>query len=63
VGDVIDVLVEGIEEDEGVAFGRWRGQAPDIDGIVLLDAGQTGEIVSARIVDSLGYDLEGEVIA
>jgi ribosomal protein S12 methylthiotransferase len=59
---VVDVLVEGMDPDEDVVAGRWRGQAPEIDGVVLLDGGTTGEIVSARIVDSLGYDLEGEVV-
>lgn len=57
----LEVLVEGIDEDEGVVVGRWRGQAPEIDGLVLLDSGEPGEIVSAKIVDVLGYDLEGEV--
>ncbi len=62
VGMTTDVLVEGIDPDEGVIIGRWRGQAPEIDGLVLLDGGCVGEIVSAKIVDSLGYDLEGEVL-
>ena len=61
VGQTLEVLVEGVDEDDGVVVGRWRGQAPEIDGLVLLDLGKPGEIVSARIVDSLGYDLEGEV--
>jgi ribosomal protein S12 methylthiotransferase len=55
------VLVEGIEDDEGTVFGRWRGQAPEIDGVVVLGSGKAGELVRARIVDSMGYDLEGEV--
>lgn len=61
VEGVVEVLVEGMDEDEGVIIGRWRGQAPEIDGVVLLDSGAPGEIVSVRVVDSLGYDLEGEV--
>jgi len=60
VGNVVDVLVEGIDE-EGTTVGRWRGQAPEIDGLVLLDGGEPGEIVNACVVDSLGYDLEAEV--
>lgn len=62
VDQVLEVLVEGIDEDEGVVVGRWRGQAPEIDGLVLLDGGEPGEIVSVKIVDSLGYDLEGELL-
>ena len=61
VGDTVEVLVEGIDPDEDVTVGRWRGQAPEIDGLVMLDRGTPGEIVAAVIVDSLGYDLEAEV--
>lgn len=62
IGATLEVLVEGTDSDEGVVVGRWRGQAPEIDGLVMLDGGEPGQIVRARIVDSLGYDLEGEVI-
>ena len=62
VGQVLDVLVSGVDEDEGVVVGRWRGQAPEIDGLVMLDRGEPGQLVWARIVDSIGYDLEGEVL-
>ncbi len=61
VGATLEVLVEGVDQDEDVLVGRWRGQAPEIDGLVFLDRGQPGQILSARIVDSLGYDMEGEV--
>jgi len=61
-GSEVEVLIEGVDEDDGVVFGRWKGQAPEIDGLVLLDGGSPGELVKARIVDTLGYDLEGEVI-
>jgi ribosomal protein S12 methylthiotransferase len=62
VGSTVEVLIQGVDEDEGVTVGRWRGQAPEIDGLVLLDRGRPGEIVSVRLVDSIGYDLEGEVV-
>ena len=62
VGSIVEVLVEGVDPDDGVVVGRWRGQAPEIDGLVLLDGGRAGDIVSVEIVDSLGFDLEGEVI-
>lgn len=61
VGTELEVLVEDVEED-GQLVGRWRGQAPEIDGVVYLDRGERSQIVRARIVDSLGYDLEGEVV-
>ena len=61
VGEVLEVLVSGMDEDEDVIVGRWTGQAPEIDGFVVLDRGEPGQIVMALIVDSIGYDLEGEV--
>ena len=60
VDNVVEVLVEGVDPDDGVVVGRWRGQAPEIDGLVLLDGGTPGDFVRVRVVDSLGYDLEGE---
>lgn len=60
VDGVVEVLVEGVDPDDDVVVGRWRGQAPEIDGLVLLDRGDPGTFVQVRIVDSLGYDLEGE---
>jgi ribosomal protein S12 methylthiotransferase len=61
LGRTLDVLVEGVDED-GVTVGRHRGQAPEIDGVVLLEGEHVpGAIVEAEIVDSFGYDLVGEV--
>ena len=62
VGEVLEVLVQGFDPEEDAIVGRWRGQAPEIDGLVLLDRGEPGELVSARIAGSIGYDLEGEVL-
>lgn len=62
VGAELEVLVEGIDEDEGLAVGRWRGQAPEIDGIVVLDRKPDISVVRARITGTAGYDLEGTVV-
>jgi ribosomal protein S12 methylthiotransferase len=60
VGTTVEVLVE--EEEDGAAVGRWRGQAPEVDGAVLLDgSAPPGSMVDARIVDSVGPYLVGEV--
>ena len=61
VGRVAEVLVEGAEED-GQLFGRAQCQAPDVDGVTYLDAGEPGRVVAARIVDTLLYEMEGEVL-
>jgi ribosomal protein S12 methylthiotransferase len=61
VGTHVEVLVEGTDEDEGFIAGRTRGQAPEIDGLVVLDKGVPGQVVRGIVVDAVGYDLEVEV--
>lgn len=61
IGETLEVLVEGSTDDEG-PFGRWRGQAPEIDGIVMLDRElPAGTLTHVRVTDAAGYDLIGEV--
>lgn len=65
VGDILDVIVEGYsEETELLLQGRSSQQAPDIDGVVLINDGQAkvGDIVKVRITDSMEYDLIGEIV-
>jgi ribosomal protein S12 methylthiotransferase len=64
VGQILDVLVEGAhEETDLIVKGRHQGQAPDIDGNVLLVDGipQVNTIQRVRIVKAHAYDLIGEV--
>ncbi|NOY87287.1 MAG: 30S ribosomal protein S12 methylthiotransferase RimO [Deltaproteobacteria bacterium] len=62
IGLELEVLVEG-EDDEG-AFGRHRGQAPEVDGVVRLNRRcSPGDRVMVRIMESGDYDLEGEIIS
>lgn len=58
IGSVQDVLVGGHDE-HGRLWGRTRGQAADIDGVVFLDRVRTdvGEIVPVQITGVSGYDL------
>lgn len=58
IGSVTDVLVCGAEED-GQLFGRAPFQAPDVDGVVYLEAGVPGEVRRIIIEDALLYELEG----
>jgi ribosomal protein S12 methylthiotransferase len=65
IGQTVSVLVEGLsDESELLLQGRMSQQAPDIDGIVLINDGQAeiGEIVNVKITDSLDYDLVGEIV-
>ncbi len=58
IGTTSSVLVEGIEED-GQRFGRAESQAPEVDGVTFVDAGDVGTIVDVLIEDTLLYDMEG----
>lgn len=65
IGKTVEVLVEGYsEETELLLQGRTSQQAPDIDGIVLINSGtaKVGELVQVKITDSMEYDLIGEMI-
>ena len=65
IGNNEPVLVEGYsEETELLLRGRSIRQAPDVDGLVYITAGQAqvGDIVELRITDSSEYDLIGEIV-
>lgn len=58
VGQHIDVLIDGDNEDQTYNLGRYYGQAPDIDGMCLLPApAKPGEVVTCRITRAEEYDL------
>ena len=62
---VLEVLVEGPhEETDLVLKGRHRGQAPEVDGNVLVVGGEAriGAIQPVRITEAHAYDLVGEVV-
>jgi ribosomal protein S12 methylthiotransferase len=59
IGSEQDVLMCDTDE-QGRVWGRTRGQAPDIDGVVYFpqqSQAASGEIVPVRIVGAAGYDL------
>lgn len=65
IGKTVDVLVEGYSEETDLLLqGRTSQQAPDIDGVVLINDGQAkvGDLVKVRITDSMEYDLIGEIV-
>lgn len=64
IGKTVSVLVEGYsEETELLLQGRMTTQAPDIDGVVLINEGfaKTGDIVEVEITESMEYDLIGRI--
>ncbi len=60
IGQTHAVLIEEIEEADGIAIGRASIQGPDIDGSTQLPAGRLrpGDLVQATIIGSSGVDLE-----
>jgi ribosomal protein S12 methylthiotransferase len=66
VGRTLDVLIEGQGKVEGqgepIAIGRSYRDAPEIDGVVLIEGDiPEGELVPVRITGALTYDLAGMV--
>ena len=63
IGELVEVLVEGIDEDTDELTGRAAHQGPDVDGETILRlpsgvrAPAVGEIIAARVVDTEGIDL------
>ncbi len=65
IGRTVQVLVEGYyEESDLLLQGRNSQQAPDIDGITLINDGfaKVGEMVSVHVTDAMDYDLIGEIV-
>jgi ribosomal protein S12 methylthiotransferase len=65
VGQCLEVMMEGRHEETDLIFkGRHRGQAPEIDGNVLVvDGGpHLYTIQNVRITEAHAYDLVGTII-
>ncbi|MFC5909119.1 30S ribosomal protein S12 methylthiotransferase RimO [Streptacidiphilus monticola] len=65
IGSTVEVLVESVDEEDGVV-GRAAHQAPETDGVtVLLGAVadlRRGDLVTAKVVAAEGVDLHAEVL-
>ena len=65
IGKILEVVVEGLSDETDLLLqGRMSQQAPEIDGVVLINDGQAkiGEFVKVLITDSMEYDLIGEIV-
>lgn len=65
IGRRVQVLVEGLSEETDLLLqGRTSQQAPDIDGVVLINDGQAavGEMVTVEITENMEYDLIGRIV-
>ncbi len=59
-GKVLEVLIDQVEDGQPV--GRSFREAPEIDGVILLDDGTPGDWVTARITGGYGTDLIATVV-
>jgi ribosomal protein S12 methylthiotransferase RimO len=60
VGRTVEVLVDQVEDGRAVA--RSYREAPEIDGVVLLDRGTPGEWLQAEVEAAYGTDLAATVV-
>lgn len=59
IGKVLDVIID--ESNADYSVGRYYGQAPLIDGVVIINEKLTvGEFYKIKIIDKSEYDLIGE---
>ncbi len=63
IGTVIDVIVEGYDEDNFLFYGRGRGDSIDVGGKIYFGTEEEvnlGDIIQVKILDASEYDLTGE---
>lgn len=63
IGSVMEVLVEGYDEDNYLFYGRSRGDSIDVDGKVYFGTEEEvapGDIIKVKILDASEYDLTGQ---
>lgn len=63
IGQVLDVLVEGVDQENEISIGRSYRDAPEIDGLVLVEGiAAIGDFVQVRINSAITHDLIGELV-
>ena len=65
IGQTLTVLVDAIDEEEGIAIARSTADAPEIDGLVYIEEGATlpvGEFAQVRVVDADEHDLYADLL-
>lgn len=66
VGSTVEVIIDSVAEGESHHFtGRTQGDAPEVDGRVLIHGAVDAEIGSFRrvfVTDAREYDLEGTLV-
>ena len=61
---LLKVLVDEIQSNkQKIAIGRTKGDAPEIDGKVIIkgNKAQVGKFIKVKVEEALEYDLVGEI--
>ncbi|HAJ33898.1 MAG TPA: 30S ribosomal protein S12 methylthiotransferase RimO [Candidatus Atribacteria bacterium] len=64
VGKEVEVLIDEIQRElPKTAIGRTKGDAPEIDGKVIIrgDKTQVGKFIKVKVTEASEYDLVGEI--
>jgi ribosomal protein S12 methylthiotransferase len=65
IGTVQRVMIDALESDQGVPYGRTQAHAPEVDGAVYIAerrAGlRQGDFVDVKMTEASDYDLTGEI--
>ena len=64
IGKKYEVLVEGIDGESGLYYGRSYAEAPEIDGKIFINTKEklaVGSFYTVRITHGYHYDLKGEL--
>lgn len=64
IGKSLDVLVEGVDQENQISIGRSYRDAPEIDGLVLVeDLAPLGQLVRVKINSAITHDLIGRLVS
>jgi ribosomal protein S12 methylthiotransferase len=59
----LDVLIEGVDEENDISIGRSYRDAPEIDGLVIVEGlAPVGDMVKVQINSAIVHDLVGELV-
>ncbi len=62
IGRTLDVLIEGVDEKQAISIGRSYRDAPEIDGLVIVEGNlPVGELARVYISGALTHDLTGRI--
>ena len=62
IGRTLDVLIEGVDEKQAISIGRSYRDAPEIDGLVIVEGSlPVGEFARVVINGALTHDLTGRI--